>query len=158
MSSGWGLGSFPYKLGTTVLGGQTGLSVKAAGAIPLTRSGQRTNARPCGPQAQAQGPVASPRGRSLPSSEAGLCGPPARVMKKETEGQVSKEADLQAKSIYNRVNPQQQVGNSRPPGRKGEAASPAACPASPRRQGSPGAAGREWAQGWRGECLKPSCL
>lgn len=60
MSSGWGLGSFPYKLGTTVLGGQTGLSVKAAGAIPLTRSGQRTNARPCGPQAQAQGPVASP--------------------------------------------------------------------------------------------------
>lgn len=76
-------------------------------------------------------------------------------MKKETEGQVSKEADLQAKWIYNRVNPQQQVGNSRPPGRKGEAASPAACPASPRRQSGPGEAGREWAQGRRGECLKP---
>lgn len=34
-SSGWSLGSFPYKLGTTVLGGQTGLSVKAEGAIPF---------------------------------------------------------------------------------------------------------------------------
>lgn len=71
------------------------------------------------PTSTSPGTRGLPRGRSLPSSEAGLCGPPARVMKKETEGQVSKEADLQAKSIYNRVNPQQQVGNSRPPGTEG---------------------------------------
>lgn len=69
MSSGWALGSLPYKLGTTLLGGQTGRSVKAAGAITIPPgAASEQTPQPGAPPAQAQGSMASPCGCSLPSS------------------------------------------------------------------------------------------
>lgn len=137
MSSGWAPGSLPYKLGTTVLGGQTGRSVKAAGAITIPPGA-----------ANEQTPKPVP-----PSTSPGICGlapwlfsPPLRrpgpggpqsVMKKESEGQGRKEADLQAKSTYNRVNPPTSRGKEPPPAREGEAASPAACGLPRRHMGQP---------------------